>query len=114
MANKRANPLSGYFKSPPTAEKSKEAAKAEMEAEAGILGSTGEEQKPPEQAKDGKEQKAPAADGPAKPGEEQKPPEPTKDGKEQKAPTDGPTKPGEEQKPPEPTKGGAEYETGKF
>ena len=135
MANKRANPLSGYFKSPPTAEKSKEAAKAEMEAEAGILGSTGEEQKPPEQtkdgkeqkapaangpakpgeeqkppeqAKDGKEQKAPAADGPAKPGEEQKPPEPTKDGKEQKAPTDGPTKPGEEQKPPEPTKDGKE------
>ena len=108
MANKRANPLSGYFKSPPTAEKSKEAAKAEMEAEAGILGSTGEEQKPPEQTKDGKEQKAPAADGPAKPGEEQKPPEPTKDGKEQKAPTDGPTKPGEEQKPPEPTKDGKE------
>ena len=108
MANKRANPLSGYFKSPPTAEKSKEAAKAEMEAEAGILGSTGEEQKPPEQTKDGKEQKAPAADGPAKPGEEQKPPEPTKDGKEQKVPTDGPTKPGEEQKPPEPTKDGKE------
>lgn len=79
MANKRANPLSGYFKSPPTAEKSKEAAKAEMEAEAGILGSTGEEQKPPEQTKDGKEQKAPAANGPAKPGEEQKPPEQTKD-----------------------------------
>lgn len=93
MANKRANPLSGYFKSPPTAEKSKEAAKAEMEAEAGILGSTGEEQKPPEQTKDGKEQKAPAANGPAKPGEEQKPPEQAKDGKEQKAPAaDGPAK----------------------
>ena len=109
MANKRANPLSGYFKSPPTAEKSKEAAKAEMEAEAGILGSTGEEQKPPEQTKDGKEQKAPAANGPAKPGEEQKPPEQAKDGKEQKAPAaNGPAKPGEEQKPPEQAKDGKE------
>ena len=109
MANKRANPLTGYFKSPPTAEKSKEAAKAEMEAEAGILGSTGEEQKPPEQTKDGKEQKAPAANGPAKPGEEQKPPEQAKDGKEQKAPAaNGPAKPGEEQKPPEQAKDGKE------
>lgn len=112
MANKRANPLSGSFKSPPVAEKSKEAAKAEMETKEGILGNTGkpgEEKKPMEPPKDGKEQKAPAADNPAKPAEEKKPLEPPKDGKEQKVPAvDGPAKPGEEKKPPEPPKDGKE------
>lgn len=61
MANKRANPLSGSFKSPPTTEESKEAAKAELKDKAGMLGNTGksaEEKKPPEPPKDAKEQKA--------------------------------------------------------
>ena len=57
MANKRTNPLSGSFKSPPSTKETKEAAKAELEDKAGILGNTGkpaEEKKPPELPKDGK------------------------------------------------------------